>query len=60
MSSREVERVKQRRQELEQALEETIEDTIRSTGPMNALAWVAVAGGGFLLNLLILVLVTGG
>lgn len=60
MTSRERQRYEKRRSEIEQALDETIEDTIATAGPMNALAWVAVALGGFLLNLGLLVLVTGG
>ena len=41
-------------------MNETIEDTIRSAGPENTIAWVAVTVGAFALNLLLLVLVTGG
>lgn len=60
MTRREIQRYEQRRREIEQALDEMIEDTITTAGPMNALAWLAVALGGFLLNLGLLVLVTGG
>lgn len=48
------------RQEVEEALNGTLEDTIRHAGPANALAWLGVALGSFLINLLLLVLVTGG
>jgi hypothetical protein len=48
------------RKELEESLNATIEDTIRSAGPVNTLAWLAVVAGAFALNLLLLVLLTGG
>ena len=60
MSKRQVESFQRRRQELEDALNQTIEDTIRQDGPRNALAWLAVTLGAFLLNLGLLVLVSGG
>lgn len=60
MSDRQVTRTEQRRKEVEDELNQTIEDTIRTHGPMNALAWLLVAGGAFLLNLGLLVLVSGG
>ncbi|MBW3612500.1 MAG: hypothetical protein KY392_01410 [Chloroflexi bacterium] len=60
MSHQQVTRFQQRRREIEEDLNQTIEDTIRTHGPINALAWLAVAGGGFLLNLGVLVWVTGG
>lgn len=53
-------RLEQERKEIEQALSETIEDTIKKAGPVNALAWVAVTVGAFLLNLGLLVVITGG
>ena len=52
--------MQKRRKEVEKAVNETIEDTIRSAGPANTIAWLAVAFGGFILNLLVLMLVTGG
>lgn len=60
MSKKQVQNYERRRREIEDALNQTIEDTIRKAGPMNALAWGGVAGGAFLLNLGLLVLVTGG
>lgn len=60
MSKKQVERFEKRRKEIEDALNQTIEDTIRQAGPANAIAWFAVAGGAFLLNLLLLVVVSGG
>lgn len=48
------------RKELEPALSATTEETIRTSGPPNTLAWLAVVAGSFLLNLLLLLLVTGG
>lgn len=53
-------RLEQERREIQKALDETIEETLRQAGPGNALAWLAVTGGAFLLNLGLLVLVTGG
>ena len=60
MTSKEAKRVEERKKEIEKALNETIEDTIKQAGPMNALAWTGVTLGAFLLNLLVLVAVTGG
>lgn len=60
MSQQQVTSAEQRRREIEEAVNQTIEDTIRTHGPINALAWLAVAVGGFLLNLGVLVWVTGG
>jgi hypothetical protein len=48
------------RKEMEGALEKMIEDTIRSSAVPNTLAWVGVVIGSFLVNLGLLVLVTGG
>ena len=48
------------RKEMQGALEKMIEDTIRSSALPNTLAWVGVVLGSFLVNLGLLVLVTGG
>jgi hypothetical protein len=48
------------RKEMEGALEKMIEETIRSSAVPNTLAWVGVVLGSFLLNLALLVLVSGG
>jgi hypothetical protein len=48
------------KQQLQKALDQTIEDTIRQAWLPNTVAWLAVAVGGFLLNLLLLVIVSGG
>jgi hypothetical protein len=53
-------KLEREKKELEQALNETIEDTFKQAWLPNTLAWVIVALGGFLLNLLLLILVTGG
>ena len=48
------------RKELEPAVAATTEETIRTSGPTNTIAWLAVVIGSFLLNLLLLMMVTGG
>jgi hypothetical protein len=48
------------RKQMEPALEKMIEDTIRDSALPNALAMVGVILGAFLLNLGVLILVTGG
>jgi hypothetical protein len=48
------------RKEMQGALEKMIEDTIKSSAVPNTLAWVGVVVGSFLINLGLLVLVTGG
>jgi hypothetical protein len=48
------------RKDLEEALNEATESTIRQAWLPNTLAWASVATGGFLLNLALLVLLTGG
>ena len=53
-------RAEQRKQEVEDAVNRMIEDTIRQAGPINTLAWLAVVGGGFVLNLLLLLFISGG
>jgi len=61
MSAREqLDAQEQYRKEMEGALEKMIEDTIRSSALPNTLAWVGVVLGSFLVNLGLLVLVTGG
>ncbi|HEX2765940.1 MAG TPA: hypothetical protein VHR55_04790 [Candidatus Limnocylindria bacterium] len=48
------------RKEIEGALEETLSQTIREAWLPNTVVWVGVVGGGFLLNLLVLLLVSVG
>jgi hypothetical protein len=48
------------KKQIEKALNESLEETIRQAWLPNTLAWVAVTLGAFALNLLLLVLVTGG
>lgn len=61
MSAREqLEAQEKYRREMQGALENVIEDTIRSSAVPNTLAWVGVVLGSFLVNLGLLVLVTGG
>jgi hypothetical protein len=60
MTSTQAKSAQKRRKEVEKAVNETIEETIRSAGPANTIAWVAVTAGAFVLNLLVLVLATGG
>ena len=47
-------------QEMEDALNRTIEDEIRSGFAPNAIAWIVVVVGSFVINLAVLALVTGG
>jgi hypothetical protein len=47
-------------QEVEGALNRMLEDTIRQSAGPNALVWIGTVGGAFVLNLLLLLLVTGG
>ncbi len=60
MTSAQTKNMEKRRKEVEKAVNETIEETIRSAGPANTMAWIGVTLGAFVLNLLVLVLVTGG
>lgn len=46
--------------EVEGALNQMLEDTIRQAAVPNTVVWVATVGGAFVLNLLLLVLVSGG
>jgi hypothetical protein len=48
------------RDELQGALDQLLEEEIRSGLVPNTLAWIGVVVGAFLLNLGLLVLVTGG
>lgn len=50
----------QERKDLQQSLDETLEATIRQEWLRNSLVWLGVTLGAFALNLLVLVLVTGG
>ncbi len=59
MSSELTKELEREKKELEEALNETLVDTIRPAWLPNTVAWLAVAVGGFLLNLALLVLVTG-
>ena len=52
--------LERQRKELEQALDEQIIDTMRSAALPNALAWVIVVGLSFVINLLVLVAISGG
>jgi hypothetical protein len=48
------------RKELQKSLDETLETTIREAWRTNALVWLAVTAGAFVLNLVMLLLVAGG
>jgi hypothetical protein len=47
------------REELQEALDRTIEDTIRQAWLPNTAGWVGVVVGAFVLNLVVLLAVTG-
>ena len=51
--------LKRQREEMQAALEATIEDTIREAWLPNALAWIVAVGAAFLINIGLLVLLTG-
>jgi hypothetical protein len=53
------ETLRRQREEMQEALDGAIEDTIRSEWLKNTVAWIAVVAGSFLINLLLLVAVTG-
>lgn len=53
-------RAEARKKEIEGEVNKMIETTIRESGPLNTLAWFAVVVGSFVLNLLLLMAVTGG
>lgn len=48
------------RAQLRQALDETLSEEVGEAWLPNAAAWIAVVGGAFIINLLVLLLVTGG
>ena len=48
------------RKELQHSLDETLEASIREAWLLNTAVWLGVTLGAFALNLLVLVLVTGG
>lgn len=48
------------RKELEPDVNRLIEDTIREAAWPNTVAWIGVVLGSFAINLLLLMLVTGG
>ena len=52
--------LERQRKELEQAVDEQIIDTMRSAALPNAIAWVIVVGLSFVINLLVLVAISGG
>ncbi|HET7646496.1 MAG TPA: hypothetical protein VFM03_08440 [Candidatus Limnocylindria bacterium] len=52
--------LERQRRELEEALDEQIIDTMRSAALPNAIAWVVVVGLAFVINLLVLVAISGG
>jgi hypothetical protein len=54
------EAVERFRKESEADLEGIIEDEIRESIALNSLAWVGVVVGAFVINLLLLVAITGG
>ena len=60
MSNKLTRALKEDRQKIAKAVDETIEDTIRQAWLPNTAAWIGVVVGAFVLNLLLLVLVTGG
>lgn len=50
----------QERKELQQSLDRTLETTIHQAWRTNTLVWLGVTLGAFAINLLVLILVTGG
>lgn len=52
--------LERQQKELEQAVDEQIIDTMRSAALPNALAWVVVVGLSFVINLLVLIAISGG
>jgi hypothetical protein len=60
MSTELTKELEREKKQIEKALNESLEETIRQAWLPNTLAWVAVTLGAFALNLLLLVLVTGG
>jgi hypothetical protein len=47
-------------QEVEGALNQMVEETIRQSALPNSLVWIGTVAGAFVLNLLLLFIVTGG
>lgn len=47
------------RKDLEKDLAAEIEEVMKTSGAANSIAWVAVVGGAFVLNMLLLMLVAG-
>lgn len=47
-------------EDIEESLDGVIDDTISEAALPNALAWIVVVGGSFVINLLLLILVSGG
>jgi hypothetical protein len=53
-------RAEERKKEIEGEVNQMIEDTIKESWTPNTLAFLAVVVGSFVLNLLVLVLISGG
>ena len=53
-------RAEERNKEIEGEVNQMIEDTIKESWTPNTLAFLAVVVGSFVLNLLVLVLISGG
>ena len=51
--------LKRQREEMQAALDATIEDNIRASWLPNTLAWIVTVGAAFVVNLGLLVLLTG-
>jgi hypothetical protein len=59
MTDESAKRTKERKEKIQRELDELIEDTIRETWLPNTLAWIVAVGGAFLINIGLLVLLTG-
>ena len=59
MSERE-KRMEQFRKQIQKDVDAAIEETMRTAALPNTLAWVGVVAGSFALNLLLLLVVSGG
>ena len=53
-------RAEERKKEIEGEVNEMIEDTIKQSWAPNTLAFLAIVVGSFVLNLLVLLLISGG
>jgi hypothetical protein len=53
-------RAEERKKEIEGEVNQMIEDTIKESWAPNTLAFLAVVVGSFVLNLLVLLLISGG